>query len=277
MSSICKKCGEPLFADDTFCGECGAAVVVEEPIVELEPQVVAGSNVCKKCGAELCADDTFCGECGAVVESESPPPVSEVMPQRKDAPKPPKKKKRLPAIAIVGIVVGAILVVLFVILPLIGLITQYLFLTPLYFDDPYSAAEPYQIEIGGQLVRSDTDYLDLQSNYINDISSLTNLVSLYYLNLADNQIYDIAPLENLANLQELALDVNQISDITQLKNLTNLIELNLSGNPLTQSQIDELQRALPNCQISFDGYIPMINSIDKPNTITNIPSGTTLV
>jgi len=40
-------------------------------------------------------------------------------------------------------------------------------------------------------------------------------------------------------------------DITPLQSLTNLTELSLNGNPLSQEQIDELQKALPNCEIAF--------------------------
>jgi Leucine-rich repeat (LRR) protein len=44
---------------------------------------------------------------------------------------------------------------------------------------------------------------------------------------------------------------NKISDLTPLQSLPRLTELYLGCNPLAQQQIDELQRALPQCDIYF--------------------------
>jgi len=91
----------------------------------------------------------------------------------------------------------------------------------------------------------------LGNNQISDITSLKSLKNLETLTLDDNQISDITLLESLTALQELDLSYNEISDITPLKSLMNLQTLLLSGNPLAQEQIDELQKALPNCEIDF--------------------------
>jgi Leucine-rich repeat (LRR) protein len=56
-------------------------------------------------------------------------------------------------------------------------------------------------------------------------------------------------LKKLSNLETLHLDENEITDISSLKNLVNLRVLNLQNNPITKQQIDELQEALPNCDI----------------------------
>ena len=46
------------------------------------------------------------------------------------------------------------------------------------------------------------------------------------------------------------LDDNQLSDVTGLKKLTQLEELWVKNNPdLTKAQIDQLQKALPKCNI----------------------------
>ena len=43
---------------------------------------------------------------------------------------------------------------------------------------------------------------------------------------------------------------NQLADMKDLEELTQLKELSLYGNPdLTKAQIDQLQKALPNCNI----------------------------
>ena len=60
-------------------------------------------------------------------------------------------------------------------------------------------------------------------------------------------------LEKLTQLTERALYYNQLTDVKGLGNLMQLRVLYLESNPdLTKAQIDELQKALPNCKISSD-------------------------
>ena len=92
--------------------------------------------------------------------------------------------------------------------------------------------------------------LNLGSNQISDISPLSGLKSLRYLQMPDNKISDIKPLSGLINLSVLILDSNQISDISPLFELTNLRRrLTLSNNPISQTDLDKLKDALPNCHI----------------------------
>ena len=58
-------------------------------------------------------------------------------------------------------------------------------------------------------------------------------------------------LEKLTQLESLRLDHNQLNDVKGLRKLILLGKLYLSYNPdLTKAQIDELQKALPNCDIT---------------------------
>lgn len=74
--------------------------------------------------------------------------------------------------------------------------------------------------------------LQLQGNRIGDITPLSGLTNLKSLNLHANQISDITPLSELTNLTALDLWSNQINDITPLSGLTNLTELDLSVNQI---------------------------------------------
>jgi hypothetical protein len=94
------------------------------------------------------------------------------------------------------------------------------------------------------------EYIWLNGN-VSDISALSKLTKLETLWLDNNAIGDISAMANLTNLAELSLIGNNISDVGPLAKLTNLKKLSLGDNPLTQAQIDELQKALPNCDISF--------------------------
>ena len=91
--------------------------------------------------------------------------------------------------------------------------------------------------------------LDLSYNDIHDLSPLMNLTNLEYLKLHCNFIKDISPLGNLSNLKELNLKGNRVNDIEPLKTLRHLKYLYLSRNPIRQEQNEELQKALPNCEI----------------------------
>ena len=126
--------------------------------------------------------------------------------------------------------------------------------------------------------------LYLTENCISDISplrSLTNLTELYLgknmisdeqlmfllplinletLSLHGNGITDIKPLRVLTSLTYLDLSDNDISDLTPLQKLSDLKKeqkkpaletLKLKGNSrLSAEQIQDLQAALPTCNIS---------------------------
>lgn len=75
--------------------------------------------------------------------------------------------------------------------------------------------------------------LQMQGNRIDDITPLSKLTNLTTLNLWGNNISDITPLSGLTNLKSLKLCGNQISDITPLSGLTNLNELDLCANQIS--------------------------------------------
>ncbi|MCL1795134.1 MAG: leucine-rich repeat domain-containing protein [Oscillospiraceae bacterium] len=84
-----------------------------------------------------------------------------------------------------------------------------------------------------------------------DIEPLKYMTKITYLYFWDDQISDISALSGLIKLEWLDLDGNRISDISALSGLVNLERLYLKNNPLTQTQIDELRKMLPDCDIYF--------------------------
>ena len=92
--------------------------------------------------------------------------------------------------------------------------------------------------------------LSLDNNQLTDVKGLEKLTKLTYLGLGGNQLTDVKGLEKLTQLEEMTLGRNKLTSVKGLENLTQLKYLYLRGNPaLTQAQIDELQKALPNCEI----------------------------
>jgi Leucine-rich repeat (LRR) protein len=93
--------------------------------------------------------------------------------------------------------------------------------------------------------------LQLNDNQLTDVKGLENLTQLKTLGLRGNQLTDVKGLENLTQLKELYLGGNKLTDVASLENLMKLETLYLEDNPdLTKAQIDELQKALPKCDIS---------------------------
>ena len=92
----------------------------------------------------------------------------------------------------------------------------------------------------------------LGRNRIQNLSPLQNAHcrdQIRYLDLSFNQIEDVTPLGTLSGLETLDLRSNQIYSVVPLQRLTRLKRLVLSGNPLTDEQVEELRRALPDCDI----------------------------
>ena len=79
---------------------------------------------------------------------------------------------------------------------------------------------------------------------------LEKLTQLTGLALHYNKLTDVTGLEKLTKLTHLHLENNQLTNVKGLEKLTQLTDLALEDNPdLTKAQIDELQKALPNCTI----------------------------
>ncbi|MDP4179171.1 MAG: cell wall-binding repeat-containing protein [Bacillota bacterium] len=92
--------------------------------------------------------------------------------------------------------------------------------------------------------------LDFGDSYLLDISGIDSITSLQTLNLDACKLTDISDLSGLTNLQKLDLSYNlNLSDITPLKKLVNLKELYLTDTKATDTDINALKAALPNCII----------------------------
>jgi internalin A len=102
------------------------------------------------------------------------------------------------------------------------------------------------------------DYQGIQSlilldKEIDDLQAMRVFIhaeNLAHLNLYDNQISNLIPISRLDKLRWLNLGRNQVIDLTPLKGLAQLKNLYIYENPnLSLNQIEELQKALPKCEI----------------------------
>ena len=68
--------------------------------------------------------------------------------------------------------------------------------------------------------------------------------------LDDTEVSDLSPLIGMESLSQLRLARTEVSDLSPLAGLTRLRSLDLNGTKVTKEQIEQLQLALPKCNIS---------------------------
>jgi hypothetical protein len=119
-------------------------------------------------------------------------------------------------------------------------------------------------------VLKDLKYLSMSGPQTKDLSSLKHLTNLTELLLMDMETTHLEPLKELSNLETLTLIHGETSDLSPLQNLHNLkyvylfdvpiddltplagLELeflSLTDTLVKQSQVDELKKHMPNCEI----------------------------
>ena len=97
--------------------------------------------------------------------------------------------------------------------------------------------------------------LNLNQNYLHDISPIAMLTSLEVLSLEHNQITQISSLVSLNNLRSLSLCNNHITHLLTFPTMQNLAELRLTANQLKDftDVIQALQRQPALVSLSIDG------------------------
>jgi len=94
--------------------------------------------------------------------------------------------------------------------------------------------------------------LSLEGTAVHDIHPLARLTKLEMLNLNYTHVSDVTPLANLTKLQYLELDDAPVTDAMPLAELKHLKHLSFLGTSVTRTQVEQLQKALPNCLIFSD-------------------------
>ena len=73
--------------------------------------------------------------------------------------------------------------------------------------------------------------------------------SLRTLGLDGTAVADVSPLANCQELVQLDLSRTKVKDLTPLTNCSRLETLGLKDTPVTEDQIENFRKALPNCVI----------------------------
>lgn len=94
-------------------------------------------------------------------------------------------------------------------------------------------------------------YILLGETPVSDLEPIKELKNLDLLEIDNTMISDIEPLKGLTKLTVLLLNDTPVSNLKPLKGLTNLESLDLSNcKNITEEQVEDLQKALPNLKIS---------------------------
>lgn len=109
---------------------------------------------------------------------------------------------------------------------------------------------------------TELESLSLSANGLTDVSALTGLAKLTVLDLSENLIRDVSALGALTSLRTLYLDGNPIQEFSPLERLTNLRTLSLKDISITESQLEALQTALPDCSIHTDTPVEEVKELE---------------
>ena len=93
------------------------------------------------------------------------------------------------------------------------------------------------------------EFLVIIESKVTDFSPLSDLTNLETLSLDDPNLTDLTPLSKLIKLQDLTLVTPKVNDLTPLESLVNLENIRLNNMDVNESQINSLQKALPNCYV----------------------------
>ena len=107
------------------------------------------------------------------------------------------------------------------------------------------------------LCRAEVRAANLPTLSDSDMAYVAKLSSLVGLGLRGSHVTDIGlvHLKTLTQLEELSLANTRVSDegLAHLKSLTQLQSLWLNNTRVTKQGVEELRKALPSCQITWDG------------------------
>jgi Leucine-rich repeat (LRR) protein len=94
--------------------------------------------------------------------------------------------------------------------------------------------------------------LSLNRTAVRDISPLTQqLPNLDTLVLRNTNIHDLSQLVGMERLQTLAISDTKVDDLTPLTKLPSLSFVDLAFTPLSISEVERLQRQMPELRINF--------------------------
>ncbi len=103
--------------------------------------------------------------------------------------------------------------------------------------------------------------LSLTKCSVSDLSKLSGLSELESLILSGNKVTDLTALSGLKNLRTLYLDGNPVESLEPLYELSALSTLDIRSREITDTELEALKKALPNCSVFSDTPIEEVKEI----------------
>ena len=92
-------------------------------------------------------------------------------------------------------------------------------------------------------------FLDVSNTYVSDIGPISELRKLRYVYMAGLKLDDLSALSGLEDLKYLDLGKTEVSSLQALRNITTLERVILQDVKIAESELVELGKSLPKCQI----------------------------
>lgn len=105
------------------------------------------------------------------------------------------------------------------------------------------------------------NYIDLQKNWLEDLSWIEKLTQIKELILNFNNVENVSYLKWLNNLENLQIAHNKVSDISELSNLTNLKTLKIEFN-----KISDISKILDNKEMKLEILTAKFNLLPEEVT-----------
>jgi len=105
-------------------------------------------------------------------------------------------------------------------------------------------------DIGPLVHFTKLEYLLLKGTSVTNLLPLERLTKLQWLDLERAPITDLSPLSGLKELQALNITRTKVTGLSPLVTLKSLRKLRLPKETIAEAQVEELHRALPDCEIT---------------------------
>lgn len=108
---------------------------------------------------------------------------------------------------------------------------------------------------------------------ISDLTPLMSCPKLEYLEVFTSKVTDLSPLAACTNLEHLNIsNLSKVKDISPLYGLTKLKRLRITKTtPVPASQIEEIKKLLPECDVMTAGWDPTENGWRKDDSGKLVP------
>lgn len=128
-----------------------------------------------------------------------------------------------------------------------------------------------EVKIGGEIFSTDTTELDLSDRELTNVqlANVKHLKKLTYLNVNDNYLTDLSCLKGLEDLESIHFNNNRVSDISFMENMEHLKKISAENNLI--DDISVLSRKTELQEVFFgDNYVTDITPLKSSRGLVKV-------